>query len=141
MTKHEAERYNRICQILHDLGLDQTEIDSLRRAEKTLSRWSEGECGDGNDYCSWAIERDENGEGKPFMVIHYNNSNKVTRTSIPDREARALKRVKKITEAHGLSYYHQTDPRGCGLYIIRPGDVKEGQDVNACYTNGLAISV
>ena len=31
---------------------------TLRRAEMTLHRWAELECGDGNDYASWAIERD-----------------------------------------------------------------------------------
>ena len=25
----------------------------------------------------------------------------------------------------GLGWYHQTDPRGCALYILRPGDVPD----------------
>jgi hypothetical protein len=37
--------------------------------------------------------------------------------------------------------YHQGDPRGCALYIIRKGDVPKGEDVNAYYTNGLAVCI
>lgn len=47
-------------------------IDALRRAELTLHRWSEMKCGDGNDYASWAIERDEK-TNKPFWVTYPHN--------------------------------------------------------------------
>jgi hypothetical protein len=38
-----------------------------------------------------------------------------------------------------LSSYIQTDPRGAALYIIRPGDVPEGGDVNAYYSRGICV--
>jgi hypothetical protein len=38
-------------------------------------------------------------------------------SSIPDREAGALRRVAEACKAAGLHYYHQTDPRGCALYV------------------------
>ena len=39
----------------------------------------------------------------------------------------------------GLSAYVQTDPRGVALYILRPGDVPEGGDVDAYYSRGIAV--
>jgi hypothetical protein len=103
------------------ISLSFDEANTLRRAEKVLQRWSELECGDGNSYGSWAIERDENGEGAPFMVHHHyqhgNGKDWTSRTKIADREAGALRRVKAICQAHGLHFYHQTDPRGCALYV------------------------
>ena len=94
---------------------------TLRRAEKTLHRWGELECGDGNQHGSWAIERDENGEGAPFMVHHHYRHGKgkdyMTRTRIPDREAGALARVAEVCSELGASWFHQTDPRGCALYV------------------------
>jgi len=105
------------------LGFD--EANTLRRAEKVLQRWAEQECGDSNNYGSWCIERADNGEGVPYMVRHYyerdfpdgNGKDRVTHIRIADREAGALRRVKAICEAHGLHFYHQTDPRGCALYV------------------------
>lgn len=97
------------------------EANTLRRAEKVLHRWSELECGDGNEWGSWAIERDENGEGPPFMVHHHyrhgNGKDWISRTRIADREAGALRRIADVCKRNGLHFYHQTDPRGCALYV------------------------
>lgn len=95
------------------LGFD--EANTLRRAQMTLQRWAEGECGTGNDHCSWVIERDEQ-TNIPYMVAYPYNS-KPRKHRIADREAGALRRVKTICQAHGLHFYHQTDPRGCALYV------------------------
>jgi hypothetical protein len=97
------------------ISLSFDEANTLRRAQLTLHRWAELECGDGNDYASWSIERDE-ATGKPFFC-RYPHDGKMYRTRIADREAGALKRVKAICGAHGLHFYHQTDPRGCALYV------------------------
>src|SRR3990167_5933489 len=84
------------------------DANTLRRAELTLQRWHELECGDGNDYGSWAIERDDNGDGPPFMVYHHYhwtrdettgqqvNHATASRTRIPDRETGARKRLSQI---------------------------------------------
>src|SRR3990167_2858202 len=111
------------------------DANTLRRAELTLQRWHELECGDGNNYGSWAIERDDNGDGPPFMVHHHyrhgdgppfmvhhhyrhgNGADTVTRTRIADREAGALRRVAAICKRLCAHYYHQGDPRGCALYV------------------------
>ena len=103
------------------ISLSFDEVNTLRRAELTLQRWAELECGDSNDWGSWVIERDENGEGVPYMVRHHyrhgNGKDTVSRTKIADKEAGALRRIQAICKAHGLHFYHQTDPRGCALYV------------------------
>lgn len=38
-----------------------------------------------------------------------------------------------------LSYYVQGDPRGASLYILRPGDVPEGKEVDGYYSRGVAV--
>jgi hypothetical protein len=101
----------------HGIDLSHDEVNTLRRAELTLQRWGELKCGDANEYASWGVERDET-TGKPFMVRHA-NSGKSSRWAVPDREAGALRRIKKLCDAHGLHFYHQTDPRGCALYVAR----------------------
>lgn len=104
---------------LVNLGIAATLQDAatLCRAQMTLHRWAELECGDGNQWASWAIERDEVTD-KPYMV-RYPHDGKSTRTPIADRERGALARVAKLCERLGLHYYHQTDPRGCTLYVSR----------------------
>src|SRR5205823_3926981 len=85
------------------------------RAELTLQHWAEAECGDGNAYASWAIERDED-TGIPY-VCTYPRYGEMRRRPIPDREASALRRVHAVCTELGIFYYHQTDPRGCALYV------------------------
>lgn len=104
------------------------DVNTLRRAELTLSRWGERECGDGSD---WAIERDEH-SGIPYMVFHGNGPRH--RYRCPDRERGALRRVEEICKRNGLHYFHQTDPRGCALYVDR----EPLPDNN--YTRGIACS-
>ena len=110
------------------------EANTLRRASLTLHRWAELECGDGNDYASWAIERDETTD-LPYMVRHPHSSNTATRTKIADREKGALRRVAAFCQSKGLYFYHQTDPRGCALYVGA-----EPLNGNA-YTAGVACCV
>ncbi len=106
------------------------QAQTLRRAEKTLHRWAELECGDGNDYASWAIERDEETD-VPYMCMYPHRSESY-RHRIPDREAGALRRVEDVCRALGAHFYHQTDPRGCALYVST--DPLSG----TAYTNGVA---
>lgn len=105
--------------------------NTLRRAALTLTRWAEQECGDGNDYASWAIERDET-TGKPYRVVHPRIGN-TYRYTIPDREAGALRRVKEVCDELCIYYYHQTDPRGASLYVA----AEPLTDTN--YSRGVAI--
>lgn len=151
MNKREAENYGRLLCTLFDLGFSGEEIDALIRIEKTLHRWCERECGDDHG----CIERDD-ATGKPL----YRRAMSGKAWPIADREAGALRRLRKIIEARnerfqssvdkwakdnaeipsqGLSWYYQGDCRGCALYILRPGDVPEGESQNAYYNRGIAI--
>lgn len=130
---------------MNELGFSYEEADKLRLIEKTLQRWGELECGNGNDYASWGIERDE-ATGKPYMVTHP-NTGKSYRRRIADREAGALRRLQQIMAHHPeLWAFHQGDPRGCALYIgHKPGIVdNEGglpRWISQHYTRGVAVCI
>lgn len=133
----------RVISSLERAGISFDDAMSLRRIAMTLHRWSELECGDGNNYASWAIERDDDTE-KPFMVRHHyahgNGKDSISRTPIADRERGAIKRLGKIMAKYpGFAFYIQGDPRGAPLYILRPGDIPEGEQADAYYNRGIAV--
>lgn len=117
MTRIKADYLLSADLLRRDLPVDVDHARVLRRAERTLHRWAELECGDGNEWASWCIERDE-ATGKPYLACYPHNA-KPSRSPIPDRERGALKRVAAVCAELGLTYYHQTDPRGCALYVAR----------------------
>lgn len=92
-----------------------------------------------------AIERDgDDGEGRPFRIWvgpDGHGQTRATRYPIRDMARAAMRRAVAIATAHGLEVYHQGDPRGCALYLIRPGDVPAGAGVGAYYTRGIAVCV
>jgi hypothetical protein len=150
MTKREAQRYVWLCEALKNHGITQDEVDTLLRCSRTLHTWAEHECnGD--------IERDET-TGKTYRVHEISTEQPLTlsndsrdfgtvrrwdrkRYPTPDREKGALRRVFLICAYHKLGYYHQGDPRGCCLYLLRPGDVPTGSDPGSYYSNGIAICI
>jgi len=127
-----ADTYNLIRELGRaGISISFTDANYLRRAQITLHRWAELECGDSDNYKSWAIERDET-TGKAYMAI-YPHQGKNHRYQIPDRETGALKRVAEICERLGLHYYHQTDPRGSALRIWT------APMSDSDYTRGVAV--
>lgn len=134
MTKRTIQLFDK----LYAMGFLFEEAQQLRRIEMTLQRWGEAECGNGDNWSSWCVERDET-TAKPYFV-RYHNDGKVTRRPIPDRETGALNRLNKIMAAHPeLVAYHQTDCRGCNLYILRKSDLQPGDKLDCSYTRGLAV--
>jgi hypothetical protein len=129
MTKREAKTREQMYRVLSSLGLSYDECETLRRCSMTLHSWAEGECGTDNS----CIERDEN--GKTFRRYSYTGK----AYPIADRETGALRRAKAITDAHGLMLYHQGDPRGASLYVLRPSDLADGASVDSCYNRGVAV--
>ena len=111
------------------------DCDTLRRAEMTLHRWAEGECGDSNDYASWCLVRDD--DGKTYRETYPHTATRSTRTRIADRETGALKRVAAVCGRHGLAFYQQGDPRGCALYVA---PAMAGMNDTNYPSVGLAIS-
>ena len=99
-----------------EVSIDQAR--TLRRAELTLRRWYEMECGDSNNYCSWHIQREET-TNKPYRITTFHRSPAYPdrKEAIADREAGAIKRVEAIGKEHSMFYYLQTDPRGASLYV------------------------
>lgn len=114
-------------------GISYADALELRRISMTLHAWHELECGTDRG----AIEREgEAGDGAPFY--RYSDGRKGGR--VPDREAGALKRLAAIMARYPtLSFYVQGDPRGASLYILRPGDVPEGERADAYYSRGIAV--
>ena len=136
MTKQEARRITAQWHTLLSLGFTVGEAGSLRRISMTLRRWHELECGvDGG-----CIERDETTD-KPYWY----NSISGRRSPVADREKGALKRLAAILGQRNarssgtLTSYIQGDPRGAALYLIRPGDVPDGQSVDSYYTRGICV--
>lgn len=99
------------------LGIKFDDVCSFRRDSMALRRWFERECGDSNNYASWAVERDPDTD-IPYLVTYPHNG-KERKTRIPDREKGARKRIAKRCERLGLHYYIQTDCRGLALYLSR----------------------
>lgn len=139
MKDTKAMRTGRFFDSMSKLGFTWDEANRLSRIELTLHRWGELCCGNGDDYKSWGIERDEE-TGKPFMCVYPHNG-KSYRTPIADREAGALRRLANIMANHPeLWSYHQGDPRGCSLYVGRKSDVN-GHELNSVYSRGFAVCI
>ena len=142
MATTAKERYE-VLSRLEKAGISYEHANALRRISMTLSRWGGLECGEGNEHGSWAIERDESTE-VPYMVhhryMHGQGKDTVHRTRIADREKGALKRLQAIVAQYPeFIAYHQTDPRGCAVYLVRKSDVPEGTDIASVYNRGIAV--
>lgn len=135
-TWHMIER-------LKAAGISESDALALRRISMTLHRWHELECGDGNDYASWGIERDET-TGKPYLVTHP-HTGKSRRSLIHDREKGALKRLSEIVSRYpDFIPYVQGDPRGAALYmvpksVLRRQGFNGSRDIESCYSDGIAV--
>ncbi len=134
MDKHRKNTFAQLA----ILGFDAEEAAQLVRASATLHTWAEHEC-------NGTIQRDETTD-KPYWYDEHSGK-RLRRTS--DRETGALRRIREVlsirnerqqtSPSRALGFYHQTDPRGCALYILRPGDVPAGEDVGAYYSRGIAV--
>jgi len=142
-TTTQKERYE-VLHRLDRLGIAYDDANALRRIALTLRRWFELECGDGNEYGSWAIERDE-ATDKPYMVHHHYNhgtgQDRTTRRLIADKETGARKRLAAILAKYpALHAYVQTDPRGASLYLLTAEQVAYyGKPMDQVYSNGVAV--
>lgn len=123
-TNHMIER-------LLNTGINYQDALALRRISMQLHRWHELECGTENG----GVERDET-TGKTYWYNAYTGR----RTPTADRETGALKRLAAIMERYPtLRPYVQGDPRGAALYILRPGDVPNGENADSYYNRGIAV--
>jgi hypothetical protein len=133
MTKKEAILRYVQERRLAKLGFTQPEAETLRRISMALSRWAEAEC-------NGEVEVDD--DGKAFRVYPGHAPTwEVSRWPIPNREAGATRRLRKMMQDHpGLAFYHQTDPRWAALYIYRPEDLEPGQSIDSVYSSiGICV--
>lgn len=140
MTKQQwNNRNNLLNRIAKEAGwpIDFATVDALLKGERALHRWAEEECGMSNRYgTSWCIVRDET-TGKPFREVQPSHfGGKVHREPARDMERGALKRIAATCKAFGLHYYHQSDPRGCALYVA--GEPLTDQNYSS---NGIAVTI
>jgi hypothetical protein len=122
---------------LANAGMTLGDILALGRIERSLHRWDELLCGNSQGH----IERDEK-TGKPFLVL----PNIGHRYPVRDRQKGALKRLASIMVRYPyLVSYHQTDPRGCALYVVHvalltPDNLGEPKrTVEQVYSSGVPI--
>lgn len=135
MKKSTYEMINRLI----NLGFTFEEALQLRRISTILSRWAQAEC-------NGEIQRDEQTEKPRRYYGQYMDHS----CPCADLEKGALKRLAKIVEGRNqreghtststgfVSAYHQTDPRGCSLYIIKQADLS-GLPINQAYNRGIAV--
>ena len=117
---------------LQDAGISWEHANTLRRISMTLQRWGELECnGD--------IQRDET-TGIPYAHYGRGTQGPFLTSKVPDREKGALKRLQAIMSQYPQYVaYHQTDPRGCAVYVVRKDDIPEGAKLDSCYSRGIAV--
>lgn len=113
-----AQQENRLIQSTlqrRGIAISYEAANTLRRAQLTLHRWAELEC-------NGVIQRDEE-TNKPRIWVYVGprdlvgSVNGYLSAPTPDREKGALARVSRVCAQLGIHYYHQTDPRGCSLYV------------------------
>jgi hypothetical protein len=145
MTHKQYERITRFYKSLENLGFTRDEADALRRIEMKLSRWSEREC-------NGEVERDEDTQKTYILSPSYiAGRGEYKRWKCADLETGALKRLDKIINERNERYkgvngapddivlrYHQGDPRGCSLYVIRKSDIGDNK-IDTVYTRGVAV--
>jgi hypothetical protein len=100
---------------------------SLKRLAKTIHRWNEDEC---NGAIQWHGDNEET--PKRYFQDRCGCFTVVGPT-IQDKEKQSLESARKIAAKHGLSIYHQADPRGCSLYVYSVHDLK-GRKIDECYS-------
>ena len=145
MSTTQKERYE-VTERLRTLGISYDDAQKLRRISLTLRRWFELECGDGNEYASWAIERDEHTD-KPYLVKHFYSPHRLNdhaRFPIADRETGARKRLAILLAKYPtLHAYVQTDPRDAALYLLTAEQVAWNggtiEQLDSIYSRGIAV--
>ncbi len=146
MKTNKYTRRMDLCVRLMRLGFTMEEADKLRRIEKTLHRWAEHEC-------NGVIQRHEEDDLPYYHGV-------CGERRIADRERGALKRLEAIVAGvnqrmladaikdgtahltvHPLWFYHQTDPRGCSVFVGRKSDLRPDQEPESCYSSvGVAVA-
>jgi len=142
MKLTKKQQTARFFDLMSENGFTYDDTTALLKAERALRKWGELTCGTGDGNRSVHISRDES--GRPFYRVQFYAGGQWRERIKPrrDTEKAALAKVDAImAKKLGFRAYHQTDPRGCALYVIRPSDIEPGENVRALYSRGIAICV
>lgn len=136
MARKGDKSYERALATAHNrYGIGENDWDMLLRNERTLHRWCEEEC-------NGTIQREGDEQLSPpyrYSLDQYGTPTVKSARPIRDAETAALRQLTSWCAHHGLSFYYQTDPRGCALYIYRESEL-EGRPIDECYsTRALAV--
>lgn len=103
----KSQEYANTYATLKPYGFTHADLDTLHRAETSLTRLSENEC---NGWPTW-----HNGR----IVYDWNEAEAAKDKAKADRiEAR----ITRLVERHGLTVTFGGDPRGCAIRILLPAD-------------------
>lgn len=106
------------------LGVVASDFRKLCQLERALHKW-------GEDYCNGDVFLDEE-TGQAFR--HFKLTDYSPEATLPtdNREVSALASVASVMSAYpALWFFHQSDPRGCALYVGR----RKGCDMSALDCN------
>lgn len=143
MNDTKTIRTARMFDQLSRLGIRYNDADTLRRIQLQLHTWDERQCGADNGCV--VVEDD----GKAYWQP--SNGGKPYR--IPNRGAGAERRLAAIIGKYpDLAAYHQSDCRGCALYVYQLEALKQYADrfphtqprytIDACYSSiGVAVCI
>jgi hypothetical protein len=94
----------------------------LKRLAKIIHKWNEDEC---NGAIQWHGDNEET--PKRYFQDRYGCFT-IPGPTIQDKERQSIESARAIASKHGLSIYHQTDPRGVALYVYNAAEVKGSID-------------
>ena len=136
----EQTRVSALTETLLGLNFTDDEVSSLRRLSARLRLWYEREC-------NGEVARSET-DGRTYEVhVHNSPGGKIRRHPTRDHERSSERRLASIIAARNARVpdvppvytYLQTDPRGAALYIMRAGDVPNGEHVESWYSRGIVV--
>lgn len=103
--------------LAQNYGLTRYSWSVLRTCEKELHKWAEDQC---NGRIQWDDET-----GEPHLYRKDKWGTYTVKQGYPtfNREDYYLDLARKQAARYGLAIYHQTDPRGCALYVYSKDDL------------------
>ena len=119
--------------LLEQAGVSPEDARRLLRVSRQLRRWHELECGTEEG----GVQRNEE---TGVLMWYSNRTHAWTPYGGRDNETQAKHTLDQVMARYPhLRAFIQGDPRGCALYILRLGDVPDGELADAYYTNGIAV--
>ena len=138
----KAQRVEQLRLRLEKYGIiNGSDVRQLKSIERALHNWREKLCGTEAGH----VEQDER-TGKWWFV----SSRQIVRAGLTysvkwevrDMETGARKRLAALMAKYPtLVAYHQPDPRGCALYVLRKSDIAPDERIDSIYYRGIAVCV